>query len=69
MTKREYIKKVRIDAGLTQKEAAEIIGITQGNLSTYETGYKNISPTIFFDILKAYKLDFSKLKLSEILDL
>ena len=38
MTIPEYLKKVRTEAGISQKELAQKIGIKQSTYSQYETG-------------------------------
>ncbi|MDQ0154971.1 helix-turn-helix domain-containing protein [Robertmurraya andreesenii] len=38
----ETIKRLRVEAGLTQKQLAELTGHTQQSISQYEKGTRNI---------------------------
>lgn len=59
------LKKWRLDSGLTLKELADLIPLTWGALSHYETGKRPI-PQIFLRRLESIEKDFKaseKLKL------
>lgn len=53
METHEYIKKLRVDAQLTQKALGDVIGRTITTISKYETGKMPISKPVFEQILKA----------------
>ncbi len=55
------IFRCRIAAGLTRKELAIAIGITQQQLQKYEMGINRISVSRLFDIASILKLPVTKL--------
>lgn len=57
MTKEEIakiLKQLRIDAGLTQKEAAETIGRKQQTLASWETGQSQPDANTLFILCRKY---------------
>lgn len=53
----ERLKKARIDAGLNQIEAAELLGKTQSYISKIESGQRRIDVVQLKDFAKIYKKD------------
>ena len=51
----------RIKKGLTQKELAEMVGITQGWLSSIESGVRKPSVTVAKKIAAALDFDWAEL--------
>lgn len=45
-------KKLRIQAGLTQKEFAEKVGYSQVRISQYENGYRSMPKNLQIEYLK-----------------
>jgi len=43
----EQIKAARLEAGLTQKEAAAIVGCTQNGWQKWEYGEREMRPALF----------------------
>lgn len=60
---KQNLKKLRIQAGLTQQELAEKTGIARANIARYETG-ENIPPLDIIVILA----DFYDISLDELID-
>ena len=56
------LKSARINAGLTQEEAAKRIGITKDTLSNYERGKSFPDVPIIKKIEDAYGIPYSNLK-------
>ena len=48
----EQLKRIRVKKDLSQKELAELLGVTPASLSAYETGKKNPSLNVLIDIAK-----------------
>lgn len=55
MSINENIKKARKEAGITQKELAEVIGVHQKDISRWENGERTPSIEAFANICKALK--------------
>ena len=53
----ERLKKARIDAGLNQIEAAELLRKTQSYISKVESGQRRIDVVQLKDFAKIYKKD------------
>lgn len=49
----ERLKSARINAGLTQQELAEKVGLKRSDLSLIENGKMNISIETLFDLFRA----------------
>lgn len=47
MRTKEEIRKARTDAGLTQREAAELVGVSLGQWEHYEAGRRNMRERIW----------------------
>lgn len=45
MTVGENIRRIRISKGLTQKELADILGVSEANIRAYEKGRRNPKPS------------------------
>jgi len=54
------LRKARQDKGLTQKEAAKLLGTTQGCLSEYEAGKSRPSITVAARIEKEFGVALSE---------
>lgn len=52
----ERLREVREDLDITQKEAAEAIGIRQQQLSKYETGEQEMTVSKLKDLCSYYKV-------------
>lgn len=52
----ENIKKARKEAGITQKELAEMIGVRQKDISRWENRERTPSIEAFSEICKALKI-------------
>lgn len=52
----ERLREVREDLDITQKEAAEAIGIRQQQLSKYETGEQEMTVNKLKDLCKYYRV-------------
>lgn len=52
------LKAARVNSGLTQAEAAQLIGINLGTLVKYEKGYRKIPLDTIQKILKTYGVRF-----------
>ena len=48
---------LRTDAGMTQKQLAERVGVSQGRLSEWETGRREMSATACWKVAKALGVD------------
>ena len=61
----ELFRIARLDAGLTQKEAAKLIGTKQSNISAFENGKLSVSVDYFLSMCERIgydlKIDFCKL--------
>ena len=68
MMKFENIRSLRIDRGLTQKEVAKILGISQNTYSQYEIGVLNypvdaiVKLADFYDVSTDYLLGRTNVK-------
>lgn len=62
----ERIRKVRIQRGLTQKELAEMVGVDQTTISSYENGRRNIDLPTLSKIAKALHISLKDLVTSEV---
>lgn len=54
---KDRIKKIRKEAGLTQKEFAERLGIKQNTVATYEMGRIGISDAIIISICREFSIN------------
>lgn len=54
---KDRIKKIRKEAGLTQKEFAERLGIKQNTVATYEMGRIGISDAIIISICREFNIN------------
>lgn len=59
--KRHALIAARKDTRLSQAEVAEIVGVSQANISRYESGEQNPTMAIAFKIADLYKRDVSTL--------
>lgn len=50
------IDKLCIDKGITHRELAEIVGVSEVTLSRYLTGERTISLSVFMGLCKAFKI-------------
>jgi uncharacterized protein len=57
----ELLKEARNRAGLNQSQAAEKSGVTQGNISAYESGKTNPTMSQVQKLCDAYETTVSKL--------
>ncbi|WP_254884154.1 helix-turn-helix domain-containing protein [Aquimarina sp. TRL1] len=58
----KYIKRLRKEVGLTQKQFAEKVGIAQGNVSDLERNKYDITLSKFIGFCKKLKFkDFNKI--------
>jgi len=57
----QLLKQARTKAGLTQTEASDATGISQGNISCYENDTANPQVKILQRLCDAYKTTVSKL--------
>ena len=53
---REYLRSVRRQAGLTQKEVAKALGVHQSYVSKYETGERRLDVVELRRICRALKV-------------
>jgi putative transcriptional regulator len=53
------LKAARVNAGLTQKEAAELIGVSKDTLSNYERGESYPDVPVLKRIEDAYKISYN----------
>lgn len=53
------LRKLRTDAGLTQKQAASKAGLTQSHLSMIENGKRRVSTDLAKKLLELYGISFS----------
>ena len=51
----EKIKKARCDAGLDQKQVAELLGTTQSNISKIESGQRRVDVLQLKELARVYK--------------
>lgn len=65
LTYYELFRIARIDAGLTQKDVAKLIGTKQSNISAFENGKLSVSVDYFLAMVEkiGYKLKFDFCKL------
>lgn len=49
------VRKARINAGLTQKQLGDLVGVTQQSINLIETGKRRFDLYLFFDIRNALK--------------
>lgn len=56
MTLGEKIKKIRRFRGMTQKELAQKIHVVEGQITNYETGFRNPKPQTLADIANALEV-------------
>jgi len=53
----QILKSVRIEKGLTQHEAGQLVGITQAMVSRIETGESNVRMDTLFRLLAALNME------------
>lgn len=58
----EYIRKLRVQSGLTLTQLGAKLGIDSGALSKIETGKKEFDETCLPKLAKAFSLDLETLK-------
>jgi transcriptional regulator with XRE-family HTH domain len=58
----EYIKKLRVEHGLTLTQLAAYLGIDSGALSKIENGKKKLDEKILPRVAERFNLDFEELK-------
>jgi len=51
---REILKKIRQEQGLTQKDVADVLGVTQAFIGNVETGKNRLMMSQFHKILNVY---------------
>ena len=51
----QKIRKARADAGLGQKQAAQLLGITQSNVSKIESGQRRVDVLQLKELARVYK--------------
>ncbi|MBQ9014917.1 MAG: helix-turn-helix transcriptional regulator [Firmicutes bacterium] len=56
------LKAARINAGLTQREAAAKIGVSKQSLSAYETGKRFPGPEVIRRIEEVYGVSYSEIR-------
>ena len=56
---RQVLKSVRTDAGLTQQQLAERLGVPQSFISKYESGERRLDLVELRDICKALDISLS----------
>ena len=56
------LKAARVNAGLTQKEAAAKIGISKQTLSSYENGKRFPEPDVIRRIEEVYGLSYNNIR-------
>ncbi|ACJ33157.1 helix-turn-helix transcriptional regulator [Anoxybacillus flavithermus] len=56
---REWLKKKRLDTGLTQKEIAKLVGISRSTYAMIENGERNPSVSVAKRIADALKFDWT----------
>lgn len=71
---KDNIKKARLDAGLTQKEVAEKLGVAQAQYARWENGGRNPKDETVKKLAEIFGVSFDSLKgrddgLEEIVDL
>lgn len=54
----KYIRKLRLENGLTGSDLAKIIGVSQQQVSRYERGENNLSIADFAFILSVFDVNF-----------
>ena len=54
---KDRIKKIRKDAGLTQKEFAERLGLKQNTVATYEMGRIGVSDAVILSICREFNIN------------
>ncbi|MBD5395644.1 MAG: helix-turn-helix transcriptional regulator [Lachnospiraceae bacterium] len=62
---KDRIKQVRKDAGLTQKEFAERLGLKQNTIATYEMGKIGVSDTVLLSICREFDINEEWLRTGE----
>lgn len=59
---KDNIKKARLDAGLTQKEVAEKLGVAQAQYARWESGGRNPKDETVEKLAKIFNTSFETLK-------
>ena len=59
---KDNIKKARLDAGLTQKEVAEKLGVAQAQYARWESGGRNPKDETVERLAKIFNTSFETLK-------
>lgn len=59
---KDNIKKARLDAGLTQKEVAEKLGVAQAQYARWENGGRNPKDETVEKLAKIFNTSFETLK-------
>ena len=59
---KDNIKKARLDAGLTQKEVAEKLGVAQAQYARWENGGRNPKDETVEKLAKIFGVTFDKLQ-------
>lgn len=52
-----YLKELRIKAGYTQQEVADILGVTKSTISKYEKGLRGINSNHFEKLSELYQVE------------
>lgn len=55
------IKKVREEAGMSQKALADLLGVTEAAVSNYETGKRGIRPEVLKKISEIFNVSIDNL--------
>lgn len=55
------IRRARLDAGLTQAEVAERLGITAQAISNFERGINNIESSLLIKMCEIYKISVTEI--------
>ena len=53
----DYLKELRLKAGLTQQEVADILGISKSTISKYEKGLRGINSNHFEKLSELYNVE------------
>lgn len=53
----DYLKQLRLKAGLTQQEVADILGVSKSTISKYEKGLRGINSNHFEKLSELYKVE------------
>ena len=59
---KDNIKKARLDAGLTQLEVAEKLGVAQAQYARWENGGRNPKDETVEELAEIYRVTFDKLQ-------